>query len=146
MLPLTGERKPQVLMQEGSEGSLSPDGRWLSYVSRESGTPEVYVTAFGGGQGKWQVSSAGGSLPHWSADGRELFYVDPAFSLFATPVKENGGALQFGAAQLVLSNWSAPQFFFDLSPDSKKVLLARVPQQISQSVSLITNWTAGLKK
>ena len=146
MLPLTGERKPQMLMQQGSEGVLSPDGRWLAYISTESGTAEVYVVAFGGGQGKWQVSSAGGSLPHWSADGRELFYVDPSFSLFAVPVRESSGALQFGAAALIVNNWSTPQFFFDLSPDSKKLLLARVPQQISQSVSLITNWTAGLKK
>jgi eukaryotic-like serine/threonine-protein kinase len=145
-LPLTGERKPQMLVQQGSQGNLSPDGRWLAYSSKESGTPEVYVVAFGGGQGKWQVSSAGGSLPHWSRDGKELFYLSNNYSLLVAPVKESGGALQFGAATAVVTNWTAPQYFYDLSPDDKKVLLDRVPQQVGQSVSVISNFRGELKK
>jgi eukaryotic-like serine/threonine-protein kinase len=145
-LPLTGERKPQVLVQQGSEGNLSPDGHWLAYISTESGTPEVYVVAFGGGQGKWQVSSSGGALPRWSTDGKKLFYLDLTYSLLAVPVTEGGGALQFGAATTVVGNWSAPQVFYDLAPDGKKILLERVPQQVSQSVSVISNFTTELKK
>jgi Tol biopolymer transport system component len=58
-----GDRKPQVVVPRGSNAQLSPDGHWLAYHSAESGLMEAYVTALGGGQGKWQVSSNGGMPP-----------------------------------------------------------------------------------
>jgi len=54
--------------------AFSPDGRWLAYMSNESGGYEVYVRPFPGPGGKWQVSSGGGIMPQWSRNGRELFY------------------------------------------------------------------------
>ncbi len=53
---------------------FSPDGRWLAYTSDESGRAEVYVRAFPGPGGKWQVSTDGGVYPLWAPSGRELFY------------------------------------------------------------------------
>jgi Tol biopolymer transport system component len=146
-LPLEGDRKPSLVVARGSQGQLSPDGHWLVYNSSESGVNEVYVVAFGGGQGKWQVSANGGGLPQWSKDGKELYYyADATYNLFAVPVKDAGGALQFGASQTLVSNWSAPQVFYDVTPDGKKILLDRVAQQVSQSVTVVTNFTAELKK
>jgi len=145
-LPLQGERKPSLVVERGAAGKLSPDGRWLAYQSAESGRTEVYVMPFGGGQGKWQVSANGGGRPQWSKDGKELYYMDPAYSLFEVPVTNAGGALQFGAAQKLITNWSAPQVFYDVSPDGKKFLLDRVQQQVSQAVTVVTNFTAALKK
>jgi eukaryotic-like serine/threonine-protein kinase len=150
-LPLQGERTPSLVVPHaGNAGadraSLSPDGRWLAYMSNESGTMQVYVVAFGGGQGKWQVSVNGGAAARWSKDGKELYYLDPTYNLFAVPVKEVGDALQFGAAQQLISNWSAPQVFYDVSPDGKRVLLDRIAQQVNQSVTVVTNFTATLKK
>jgi hypothetical protein len=56
--------------------ALSPDSRWLAYVSNEQGTNEVFVRPFPDvNGGKWQVSSGGGSAPLWAHNGRELFYV-----------------------------------------------------------------------
>lgn len=145
-LPLEGERKPSLILERGTAGNLSPDGHWLAYTSAESGTIQVYVVPFGGGQGKWQVSANGGTRPQWSKDGKELFYMDLTFNLLAIPVTNAGGALQFGAAQKLVTNWSAPQVIYDVSPDGKKFLLDRVEQQVSQSVTVVTNFTAGLKK
>jgi len=150
-LPLEGERKPWLVVPRAPNGfaflgRLSPDGHWLAYMSSESGAPEVYVAPFRGGQGKWQVSANGGIQPHWSRDGKELYYMDNAYNLFAVPVKDTGGALQFGAAQQLVSNWSAPQVFYDVTPDGKKILLDRISQQVSQSVTVVSNFTAGLKK
>ncbi len=54
--------------------ALSPDGRWLAYVSNESGTSEVYVRPFPSERARWQVSNGGGIEPLWSRDGRELFF------------------------------------------------------------------------
>jgi hypothetical protein len=49
--------------------------RWIAFASNESGREEVYASNFPEGDHKWQVSSGGGSLPHWRGDGSELFYV-----------------------------------------------------------------------
>jgi eukaryotic-like serine/threonine-protein kinase len=145
-LPLEVEHKPSVIVERGTAGKISPDGRWLAYQSAESGRTEIYVMPFGSGQGKWQVSANGGSRPQWSKDGKELYYMDLTYNLFAVPVTNAGGALQFGAAEKLITNWSAPQVFYDVSPDGKKFLLDRVEQQVSQSVTVVTNFTAGLKK
>ena len=145
-LPLEGDRKPWQVLPRGNLGRLSPDGHWLVYNSSESGVAEVYVVAFGGGQGKWQVSANGGAQPHWSTDGKELYFLDPTYNLFAVPVKDAGGALQFGAPQTLVSHWSAPQVFYDVAPDGKQILLDRVSQQVSQSVTVVSNFAAELKK
>jgi eukaryotic-like serine/threonine-protein kinase len=150
-LPLRGDSKPLMIVPHaafslGASGSLSPDGKWIAYASDESGNVESYVAAFGGGQGKWQVSSNGGTRPQWSKDGKELFFMDPSYTLSAVPVKQINGALQFGSAQTLVKNWSAPQVFYDVSPDGKKILLDRISQEVSQSVTVVTDFTSGLSR
>jgi Tol biopolymer transport system component len=147
LLPLEGERKPRMLLAHAGNGRLSPDGHWLAYDSFESGSIEVYVVPFGGGEGKWQVSPSGGAFPLWSGDGKELFYMDGTSSIQAVPVKQAGGALQFGAPQTLVSRLtilSVP--FFSVTPDGKKILVAHVAQQVSPSVTVVTDFTEGLKK
>jgi eukaryotic-like serine/threonine-protein kinase len=150
-LPLEGDRKPfQVVPTTPktlrSEPGLSPDGRWLTYISNESGSEQVYVAAFNGGHGKWQVSVYGGTHPSWSRDGKELYYLNLSNTVYGVSVKEVQGALQFGTPQALVNNWSAPDGFFQVSPDGKKILLDRISQQVSDSVTVVTNFTAGLKK
>ena len=53
---------------------FSPDGRWLAYISDESGRYEIYVQPYPGPGGKWQISTEGGTEPVWNPNGRELFY------------------------------------------------------------------------
>jgi Tol biopolymer transport system component len=64
---------------------FSPDGRWMAYVSDESGRYEVYVQSHPPGRGRWLVSAGGGTEPVWSADGRELFYRN-ADAMMAVPI------------------------------------------------------------
>ena len=144
-LPLEGEHKPYLVVAGGFWGQLSPDGRWLAYQSRESGTPEVYVVTFGSGQGKWQVSATGGTRARWSRDGKELYFMDSTYNLLAVPVKDAGDALQFGTLQTLVPTWSAPVVFYDITPDGRKILLDRVSQQVSQSLTVVSNFTAELK-
>ncbi len=72
------DRKAQPFLQTPAiEGGaqFSPDGRWMAYVSDESGRPEIYVQPYPGPGGKWQVSTeTGGQEPVWNRNGRELFY------------------------------------------------------------------------
>jgi len=153
-LPLEGDRKPWLIVphRDGNSssgmGSISPDGHWLAYTSNESGSNQIYVVAFRGGQGKWQVSTGNGIAPQWSRDSKELYYFNAVTrTVFAVPVKESTGALQFGAAQALATNpASQGAGVYDVSPDGKKLLLNVVSQQVSQSVTVVTNFAAGLKK
>src|SRR5262249_11042747 len=80
VLPLFGDRKPFLFLSSPfflGNATLSPNGRWLAYVSNESGTFQVIVRPFPDpSRGKWQISPDGGLYPRWRRDGRELFYLD----------------------------------------------------------------------
>ena len=77
LLTLDGDRQPRPLFHgpfNESQARVSPNGRWLAYVSDESGREEVYVVPFPGAGGRWPISTNGGSRPLWARNGRELFY------------------------------------------------------------------------
>jgi eukaryotic-like serine/threonine-protein kinase len=152
-LPLQGDRKPFMVVPRSttsftSNGHLSPDGRWVAYASDESGTSEVYVSAFTGGQGKWQISSNGGAQAQWSRDGKELYFMDMSFNLYALSVTQVGNALQFGAPHRLIgtNSYSAPEVFYDVSPDGRKILIDRVSQQVGQEITVVTNFASELRK
>lgn len=144
VLPLEGDRKPRKVLDRGAAPVLSPDGHWLAYMSTESGGMEVYVVGYDGAQGKWQVSVKGGQGPQWSADGKQLYYLDPSFNVLSVPVKSVGGALQFGSAQTLITTWSAPNVFYSVTRDGKRFLMDQAPQHVSQSVTVVSNFTAAL--
>jgi Tol biopolymer transport system component len=68
-----------------SHARISPDGRWVAYLSAESGRADVFVQNFPTPAGKWQISTAGGIQPVWRRDGKELFYLAPDGTLMAVP-------------------------------------------------------------
>jgi Tol biopolymer transport system component len=145
-LPLDGERKPRLVVEHAVHGTLSPNGRWLAYTLFSGGS-EIYVVAYGGGQGKWQVSPNGGQVPQWSKDGKELYYFDGSQSISAVPVKDLGNTLEFGSSQTLVSQWTIlSQPFYSVAPDGQKLLMERVSQQVSQPLTVVANFTDGLKK
>jgi hypothetical protein len=82
----------------------SPDGHWVAYASNErSDTFEVYVRPFPEGPGGWRVSTSGGRLPTWTADGRELLYVAPDGALMRVAVAA-GKAFSASAPQLLFQH------------------------------------------
>jgi Tol biopolymer transport system component len=91
----TGDEREVVVTQspgDETEGQFSPDGRWVAFVGNESGRPEVFVQSFPEGQGRTQVSTAGGTQVRWSADGKEIFYIAPDGKLMAAPVTLGSGS------------------------------------------------------
>jgi Tol biopolymer transport system component len=111
--------------------ALSPDGRWITYVSVESGKEEVYVRPFPEtSRARWQVSAAGGSNPVWSHSGRELFYVDRADSLIAVSVTGTTD-FQIGPRRALFS--TRPFLLlplhrtFDVFPDDQSFLMLKRP-------------------
>ena len=81
-----GEPREVVVAQsqhDETEGQFSPDGKWVAFVSNESGRPEVFVQSFPDGRARTQVSTAGGTQVRWSGDGKEIFYVAPDGKMMA---------------------------------------------------------------
>ncbi|MDO8795193.1 MAG: protein kinase [Vicinamibacterales bacterium] len=111
------------------EPMFSPDGRWLAYVSNESGRNEMYVRPYPGPGGKWQISTGGGNSPTWSRTKRELFYGVNGQIMVAPYAVE---ADSFRAEKPRL--WSEGRYtargnrMFDLHPDGTRVALAPVAQ------------------
>ena len=75
-----------------TEGQFSPDGKWVAFVSNESGRPEVFVQSFPEGRARTQVSTAGGTQVRWSGDGKEIFYVAPDGKMMAVSIAFGGAS------------------------------------------------------
>ncbi len=89
-LPTAGDHKPRPFLNGAFneyDGKLSPDGRYLAYVSDESGHDEVYVQTYPDRSDKWQVSTHGGSDPRWSASGHAIYYLSPDQQMMSVPVR-----------------------------------------------------------
>src|SRR6266542_912997 len=110
VLPFSGDRKPFPLLQTPfteSLGAFSSDGRWIAYVSDESGRPELYVQTFPVSTAKWRVSTAGGTQPRWRRDGKEIFYLAPDSRLMAVAVT-TGSSFEAGIPTALFEIGSAP--------------------------------------
>ena len=144
-------REPTAFLAEPFyEGapSFSPDGRWMAYVSDETGKWDVYVRSYPDGRGKWLVSGAGGGLePVWSRDGRELFY-RAGSQLWAVPVR-TGETFSAGRPELlfdgpyVTRGGSSPNF--DAAPDGQRFLLVKRGEALDDDVHVVLNWHQELK-
>jgi serine/threonine protein kinase len=133
-------------------GQFSPDGKWVAYVSNESGKWEIYVTSFPDARGRWQVSAGGGEQPRWRGDGKELFYLSLDGKMMAAPVKTGA---HFDAGTPVPLFQSTPRqpvlvddlFVYDVSRDGQRFLInTHVKQAESAPLSVILNWPAMLDK
>ena len=112
---------------------FSPDGRWLAYVSDESGRTEVYVRPFPGPGGVWQISNAGGLWSMWSRTRHELFYQTPSADRRIMVASYTVEGDSFHADQPRL--WSEARFALrsrqraiDLHPDGERFAVAAVPE------------------
>jgi serine/threonine-protein kinase len=130
--------------------AISPSGRWLAYVSNETGKDEIYVVPFPNpGKAKWAISEGGGTEPVWSHRGRELFYRDASGNLVAVVVNTKptfsiGSATAlFPAAGFSSLRWR-PQY--SVAPDDRRFLMVR-PLKTSTPDKLIFvhNWVEELK-
>ena len=124
--------------------ALSPDGKWLAYVSTESGSPEVYMTTFPSGVGKWQATQNGGNTPRWSRDGKQLFY---AKDDRLTAVDFHDGAVpQFGPAIALPVTIASDRIFvgsysYAVTTDGRFITTQPVGHT-QQAIHLVTNWNS----
>ena len=127
-------------------GRLSPDGRWLAYMSGESGRSEVYVREFPGPGGKWQLSAGGGTEPQWRGDGREIFFrAENGTALMAVPVTTTS-AFQAGTVQRLfdasLTRSDISRNRYVVTDDGQRFLLNQPTESRVASVfNVVLNWT-----
>jgi hypothetical protein len=157
-----GERKPFAVLQSSFdeiEGQFSPDGRWLAYASNESGRYEIYIRTFPDGGVKRQVSVAGGVQPRWKRDGHELFYVAPDTRLMAVPIRlapdphtlEAGAPVPLFSTRFATgSNIVAAGFLaraqYAVAPNGQFLVNIAADEAVASPITVVLNWTAGLKK
>jgi Tol biopolymer transport system component len=158
VLPVVGAHKPTAFVQteaSEAEGRFSPDGRWVAYSSDESGRVEIYVAPFPGPGEKWQVSTSGGTQPRWRRDGKELFYLSLDNKVIAADVNGQAAAFTIGAVQTLFDARAitlpygqySPGYCYDVSPDGQRFLINTAEGQTGAiPITLVVNWTAGLKK
>ena len=135
--------------------TFSPDGKWVAYQSNASMRNEIYIRCYPPGNEQWQISTAGGESPTWSADGKELFYLNgdmimhvpiaggatpnagtPA-ALFRIPGHRAAARLSGSVARPVISGVSA---------DKQHFLFRLGTEQALPSINVVLNWREALQE
>jgi len=126
-------------------GRLAPNGRWMAYVSNESGRDEVYVRGFPASSGKWMISAAGGTEPRWRRDGEELFYVGADHRLMVVPVVTGSQFSQglpralFDARLMDDRAWG-----YDVAPDGKRFIVSfETGPSTPAPIDFVLGWPGG---
>jgi eukaryotic-like serine/threonine-protein kinase len=159
LLPLLGDRKPVPFLKAEfveADASFSPDGKWVSYESRETGQAEIYVRTFPSVEakastglnysvlGKWRISNGGGKHARWRRDGRELFYRTDDGKILAAEIS-TGPPFQAGVPRLLFeTRFSNELVSFAVTADGQRFLIP-TPIDPNPPATLVLNWTRELK-
>jgi dipeptidyl aminopeptidase/acylaminoacyl peptidase len=126
------------------DGQVSPDGRWIAYVSNASGERRVVLAGFPSGQPRCPVSVGGGSVPRWRADGRELYYVSAGRQLMAVEVAPGDGACLLGSPEPLfpLLDERNDDVYAPASDGQRFLFLTRAEDADVLPLRVILNWPA----
>ncbi len=148
------DRKAQPFLRTPFNESVprfSSDGRWLAYISNETGRYEIYVQPYPGPGGKWQISTEGGTEPAWNRNGRELFYRSGdkmmAVDIATQPSFAAGKPRVLFAGRYEPTPATFPNY--DVSPDGQRFLMLK-PGEAAEAaptqINVVLNWFEELKR
>ena len=158
LLPLTGPAAPRPYLRTTAfeqDARVSPDSRWLAFVSSESGRGEVYVAPLDDPGGRQRVSAAGGLAPRWRGDGRELVYLDLNNTFNSVTITVREGRLIPAPPRPLFSPGPVARNpgagmgepYYDLSPDGQSFLVNRIVDDPAVApITVVLNWTAALPR
>jgi Tol biopolymer transport system component len=143
-----GERTPRTLLASPADETspkVSPDGRWLAYVSTEGARSDVYVTQLSNPARARRVSVEGGSEPAWASAGRELFYRQGTAMMTVTI--DASGQVQSGPRVLFDADFvrgTLDTANYDVLPDGRFVMVQRASQGADPMLHVLINWVGTL--
>jgi serine/threonine-protein kinase len=152
-MPLDGDRKARLFLQTPANELmpvLSPDGRWLAYATDESGRSEVFVRAFPGPGGPWQISADGGSDPVWTRSGKELLYRHRD-SIMAVEISTESGFTPSKPTRVTkLLDEPFDHYWgrnYDVTADGKQFLMVKTRDEAMQAthINLVLHWLDQLR-
>ncbi len=157
ILPMDGDRKPRPFLQSPfslSHPEFSPNGRWLAYVSPESGRNEIYVQGYPEPGEKIRISTEGGHSPVWARNGRELFFLRPSSDMLQVMVVEIDARDGFHAGKpRVMFEGPFVTLFplrgYDVMPDGRRFVMStrNTPEEPPfTQMHIILNWHEELKR
>jgi serine/threonine-protein kinase len=148
--PGSQNESPRLLIRAtvGDCALLSPNGKWIAYVSDESGRAEIYVDSYPNLGEKVAVSSEGGHRPQWSRDGGELFYRQ-GDALMAVAVA-TGASFRAGKPRRLFAgpySGESHEPAFDVSPDGRRFLMIKSDDAATlRQINAVLNWSEELKQ
>jgi hypothetical protein len=148
---MEGEAMPFPIVQspfQHDEAHFSPDSRWLSYDSDESGAWQVYVVSFPSANQKRQISTNGGVAARWRGDGKELYYLAPNGALMAVDVQA-GERFDSGVPRVLFDTGITPEPNLDqytASQDGQRFLFRKPLAEAEPTpITVVINWPRGLE-
>jgi hypothetical protein len=142
-------QQPVRLMPESPfserSGSVSPDGKWLAFVSNESGRDEIYVQPFPGPGAKIAISTGGAFAPVWARDGRELYYrgLD---AMMVVPIGKDltraGAPWKLFDFPIAMYGRDPNRVEYDVAPDGRFLAVRLNAQSAGEEMRVVTNWLA----
>jgi hypothetical protein len=129
-------------------GQISPDGRWLTYESDESGSSQVYVRSFSDPSGKTQITTNGGNAPHWTKAGHEIVYeANDNRSLRAVPFTPGQAPPPGSEHEVFHTSYPIPNGAWDVTADGERfLLLVPTADRTAPSTTLIVDWPAMMER
>jgi len=125
--------------------TVSPDGRWVAYVSDSTGRDEVYVRPSDGAANVWRISTEGGTGPNWRDDGRELYYVDPASRIQAVETKLSPAFSAGPAVNLFNARLEEGGRQYDVAPGGQRFLLNQRAASPDNPIVVVLGWAGEIE-
>ena len=150
--PMDPSEKPWLVRanpgNENWQSEFSPDSKWLAYMSRESGNPEVYVEPIPATGARWQVSTQGGAQPHWRKEGHELVYLAPDGLLMSATLTPAGWQK---SSTTPLFHVNVPNIDgsgdYTISPNGDRIVVNTfISDPVVPPIDVIVNWPALLNR
>jgi hypothetical protein len=149
--PMQGDRQPSVFLDSQFVElwpRFSPDGKWVTYQSDDSGRNEIYVRPFPGPGAPVTISVAGGNYPRWARNGTEIYFLALDGTLMATPVSIRNGVLEAGTPVALFKsrivgrgqNVVGRRSQYDVAPDGRFLINIEAEDAATSPISLLLNW------
>jgi Tol biopolymer transport system component len=139
-----------------SQGKVSPDNRWIAYMTDESGADEVWVARFPSGDGRRQVSVGGGTSPQWGDGSKEILYISGNNQLMAAPLSDGQSGENVGSPRALFpipniaeSDWllyPTANTFVAASNGQRFLVAVRRPDPDAPPINIVVNWRALLNR